>query len=786
MNRFLEHLVEKRWRYFIATLAVLLLTSTQLLHMAFNGNVNVMFDPDDPYFKQLEQLNEQYLESEYAIVLFEPASKNVFSADSIQAIQELTRRLWELPYTVRVDSLTNHQRLSVNGDNLEVSDLLPPDDVPRQQQIDSAREYALSDSQIAGRLVSPNQNATALFASVALPEDHLQAVLTIGQQLTQLQQDMEQRYPGSKVYINGDIAVEHALLKVTMDDILRVNPMVFTAIFILAGVFLRSFMAIASTLVVVIGSTGIAAGFHVMLGFEINPITMMASAVIMVLAVADSVHVLTVYHVFLSQQKETSPLQAMIVSLRKNIGPVFWTSITTAVGFLGMNFGDSPPFRDMGNMAAIGVVCAFICTFTLLPAVALSIPVKPRHNAFALANRMAALGRWAAQRNGAWLTGVLLGSLVLASFIPQLTINDDISEYFDPSLPMHDAIQFARQNTNGVQTIHYSLDSGQENGIHQPAFLHKVEKFSNWLRTQPEVSGVTSYADLLKRISQTMNGNNPAEYRIPDSKELNAQYLLLYEMSLQAGMDLTRDLTMDRSALKLTVNVKDSDNATMIQLEQRIDDWLQQQMPELHTRGTSQLLMFAHMGTNIIKSMMDGSLFTLIFISLFMIFALRSLKLGLLSMIPNLFPPLVIYGIWAILVGQVNHAAAMTFSICLGLVVDDTIHFISKYRTARLQGLTPRDAIEQTFVTSGTAILITSVTLSAGVLLLSLSNFTVNDTMSLMLTGIILTALLFDLFLLPALLLWADRNTPFYQQASKQHQQQSLEPEGGMKNASTN
>ena len=125
-------------------------------------------------------------------------------------------------------------------------------------------------------------------------------------------------------------------------------------------------------------------------------------------------------------------------------------------------------------------------------------------------------------------------------------------------------------------------------------------------------------------------------------------------------------------------------------------------------------------------------------------------------MIPNLFPPLVIYGLWALLVGEVNHAAAMTFSICLGLVVDDTIHFIGKYQSLRKDGYSPVAAIEQTYVLSGSAIFITSVTLITGIGLLSLSHFTVNDTMSLMLAGIISMALLFDLLLLAPLLLWFD------------------------------
>lgn len=751
----LNHLVDKRWHYFFATLVLLLVLSSQLLHMVFNGNVNVMFDEDDRYFQRLQQLDHEYAESNYLIVLFQPPGSSVYDAQAMQITRELTAALWQLPHTVRVDSITNYPKLRVDGDTLSVDDLVPDTNLLTDQQLNLIREYARNDQQIQGRLVSPNENATALFASITLPEDHLDSVLELSRQALLLKQDFEKRYPGSTLHLNGDIALENAMLQVTMDDILRVNPVVFGTIFILLGIFLRSIMAIAAAGAVVIASTGISAGIHVLLGFEMNPITMMAPAIIMVLAVADSIHVLTIYRIQCSEG--SAPVQAMQASLRKNLSPVFWTSVTTAVGFLGMNFGDSPPFRTMGNMAAIGVLFAFLSTFTVLPAVALLFPTRFANSTFTMAHLMRRMSHWVIGTSRSLLFIILGISVLLLMCIPNLKLNDDISEYFDPSLAIYDSIQFARNNTNGVQYILYSMDSGQENGVYQPEFLQKVEQFSGWLRSQPDVSGVSSYVDTLKKIHRSMNEDDAAYYAIPDNASLIAQYHLLYEMSLPPGMDLTRDLSHDHSALKLTVNVRDSDNQTLIDLEKRIEHWLDQHHPELSNQGSSQLLMFAHMGTNIIRSMVDGSLFTLIFVSLFMIIGLRSIKFGLLSIIPNLIPPIVVYGIWAITVGQVNHAAAMTFSICLGLVVDDTIHFISKYLGARRSGLSPNESVESSFVHSGSAIVITSITLTCGVLLLSLSNFTVNDTMSLMLAGIIMTALIFDLIFLPSLLLWADR-----------------------------
>jgi predicted RND superfamily exporter protein len=753
----LRHLIRHRLYYFIGTFLVLMTLSSQLLHMVFNGNVNVMFDEENTHFQRLKQLDQQYIESNYLIILFEPAEGSVYQRKSLKIVEELTEALWQLPFAVRVDSVSNHPRLEVSGDNLSVTNLVQNSLQLTDQQRQSIQRYARDDQQIQGRLVSPGENATALFATIALPEQHLEAVLQVSKQALLLKQDFEQRYPGSHLYLNGDIAIENAMLHVTMDDILRVNPIVFLTIFTLLGLFLRSVVAIAASAAVVVAATGISSGIHVLLGFEMNPITMMAPAIIMVLAVADSIHVLTVFRIYRMQGQ--TPEQAMLQSLQKNLSPIFWTSMTTAVGFMGMNFGDSPPFRTMGNMAAIGVLFAFIATFTVLPFVTLLFPSSNNHR-FTLTSSMRRLSQWVITSSRTLLIFILSVSVVLALCIPSMKLNDDISEYFDASLPIHDSIEFAKNNTNGVQYILYSMDSGTENGINDPEFLNSVDAFSYWLRQQTNVTGVSSYVDVLKKIHKTMNNDSDAFYAIPNSSELSAQYLLLYEMSLPPGMDLTRDITLDRSALKLTVNVRDSDNQTLMELEQRIDQWLASNHPQLRSQGSSQLLLFAHMGNNIIRSMVDGSLFTLVFITIFMIIALKSWKFGILSIIPNVLPPIIVYGLWAIFVGHVNHAAAMTFSICLGLVVDDSIHFISKYLSSRRENYSPEQALEHSFVTSGTAIVITSITLICGVLLLSLSNFTVNDTMSLMLSGIILTALLFDLFFLPVLLLLSEK-APF-------------------------
>lgn len=755
MIRIIEHLMRWRIRYAIFTALVLLLSSTQLAHMAFNGDINVMFDPEDPYRVRLQTLEETYQQSQFLLLVVEPANGAVFSHDSIEMLRDLTERAAGLPHAMRVDSVTRFPHVAVEQDTLVIDDALDVEGELTAEQLARLRALSLADDRVRGRLVSASEDVAALLVTLALPDNHLQGILAVKNAAKALREEMTARYPGTRIQFNGDVAIENAILDVTLDDMLRVNPLVFGTIFILTGILLRSLMAIAGTIAVVTTSVGITMGLLIRLGFDVNPISMMAPAIIMVLAVADSVHILTQYVLQLRQGK--APEAAMTRSLVHNARPVFWTSFTTAIGFLGMNFGDSPPFRDMGNMAAVGVLFAFICTYTVLPAVVLLFNPRRQPKPLALARFTEVLAAWVIRlpRAALWIALLVVGFLLVQTF--RLQVNDDLAHYFDESLEIQQSIQFTRQHVQGVEFIAYSLDAGGEGQVNDPVFLRKVDDFSRWLREQPEVVGVDSYVEVVKTLHQVMNQDDPAYFRLPERRDLIAQYLLLYEMALPEGMDLTRDISADRSSLRLVVNLVASENQSLLAIERRADAWLQQHYPELRSRPTSQLLMFAHLGTSIIYSMVDGSLFTLLFITGMMVFGLRSWRYGLLSMLPNVCPPIVVYGVWAMTVGEVNHAAAMTFSICLGLVVDDTIHLMSKYLDGRRDGLNAESAIHAALVSSGTAVVITSLTLIIGILLLSLSHFTVNDTMSLMLASIILAALVFDLVFLPMLLLACDR-----------------------------
>jgi predicted RND superfamily exporter protein len=314
-------------------------------------------------------------------------------------------------------------------------------------------------------------------------------------------------------------------------------------------------------------------------------------------------------------------------------------------------------------------------------------------------------------------------------------------------------------NLRGWDIIEYSLNSGEPGGIHKPEYLLTVEEFSQWYRKQPNVTFVSSITNTIKTLNQNMHGDDPSFYIIPESRELAAQYLLLYELSLPFGQDLNNRINVDKSATRVIVFLKSTTAKDQRAMDAKAREWLKGNAPPyMFTYGSGLSIIWAHISKRNIESMLGASFGALVLISAILILALRSFRLGIISLIPNLAPAFMSFGIWGMLVGQVGLGLSVIVSLTIGIVVDDTIHFLSKYLRARREGnMDPTHAVRYAFNTVGTALWVTTVALVAGFSVLMASGYNVNAQMGLLSAITISLALILDFFFLPALLLMMDR-----------------------------
>ena len=419
-------------------------------------------------------------------------------------------------------------------------------------------------------------------------------------------------------------------------------------------------------------------GFGGFFKIGLTPPSAQAPTIIMTLAIADSIHILV--SMLREMRKGMSKYDAIVESIRVNMAPVFLTSISTVIGFLTLNFSDVPPFNHLGNMTAVGVIGAFVFSVSFLPALMAFLPVKPRVSVEKEQNTyMDRLANFVILRRKPLLWATTAMVVVFAALIPLNVLDDRFVEYFDESTSFRTDTDFVADNLTGLYQAEFSLGAASSGGISEPEYLHKVEEFAQWLRTKPEVIHVNTFTDVMKRLNKNMHGDDASYYRVPESRELAAQFLLLYEMSLPNGLDLNNQINVDKSATRLTVTLQNISSSDMRALTEESQAWLQANAPEhMYSVGSGAAIMFSYVSGININSMLQGSILALIVISFLMIFALRSLKLGLLSFIPNLLPAVVAFGIWGIMSGVVNLGLSVVIGMTLGIVVDVSIHFLSK------------------------------------------------------------------------------------------------------------
>ena len=763
-DRYIDFVIGHPWRVLLLAVLVVLTAGSGGHFLEFTNDYRVFFSEDNPELKAFEAMQDIYTKTDNVLFVIAPKEDNVFDADTLALIAEMTDLSWQTPYSTRVDSVTNFQHTIADGDDLLVGDLV--DDVTglSAEDIARVRDVALNEPLLLRRLVSPSAHVTGINITIQLPGKSLTEVSEVAQFARELASKMETGYPGNRIYITGLAMMNNAFGESSQNDMATLVPMMFLTIIVVLGLLLSSFSATFVSVFMIFSTIIFAMGVMGWLGWRLTPASASAPTIIMTMAVADTVHLLVTF--IHNLRKGMAKPDAMRDSLRINFQPIFITSITTAIGFLSMNFSDVPPFHDLGNVVAIGVMFAFVLSVTILPAMMMLMPLRVKAQVEEHNGAMAAFASFVIDQRKSLLVVMGIVALSLMAFLPQNKLDDQLVEYFDESVDFRQATDFSSQNLSGIYTLQYSLEQGESGGVSDPDFLQSVDQFSQWLRTQPEVMHVQTISDTFKRLNKNMHGDDPAFYRLPESRELAAQYLLLYELSLPYGLDLNDQIDIDKGQTRLNITVENLHTEEMLALEKRVSTWLDQNLVDVRYTGSSPTLMFAHIGKRNVSSMLVGTTLALVLISFILVLALRSRRIGLISLAPNLIPAGMAFGLWGLMVGQVGMSLSVVAGMTLGIVVDDTVHFLSKYlRARREKGLDEKEAVRYAFNTVGVALWVTSLVLVMGFWVLSQSHFTLNSDMGAMAAITIAIALILDFLFLPPLLMKLEENQDGYQDA---------------------
>lgn len=722
----------------------------------FTPDYRVYFAPDNPELVAYDAMQQTYAGDDNIFIGIHTTEGDVFTPAILSLIEELTEQSWQIPHSQRVDSITNYQHIRAEEDEIVISSLVEYVDDLSEADIHRIRTIALSESVLQGKLLSEDGKTTGIFVTLNFPgTDHREHVPETINYVRDMMAKIEPAYPDLKFVLSGTAVISYALDEMTVQDLSQLGPILFVILLALIWGLLRSFKySLVIGLVIALSAIG-AMGLAAATGITLTTASVIAPVIILTLAVADAVH-------FIASVRESGQVgvNAVARALEVNFKPITLTSLTTLIGFLSLNFSASPPFRDLGNISAMGVGLAWMISVTLVPALCSLVKVKSAQVSLFQNWDWDKFADMVIVRRKVILALSGLSALICLALVPLNRLDDRVVEWFGPSTQIRQDVDFLTETLTGPYRMDFSLYVQEGEAISSPAYMRDVDAFASWLRGQPGVLHVDALSDVMRRLNRAMNAGNDAYFNLPDSNEAGAQYLLLYEMSLPYGLDLTTQMTFDKTASRVTATLANVSSAETRALKARAEEWVRQNLQHAtSSQGTGTMVMFAFVSKHTINSMLYGTGLAFVLISATLLITLKSVRLGILSLVPNILPVLVTFGLWALTVGQIGVVASSIAATTLGLVVDDTVHFLAKYHKGRYRHrLSVHDGIRLAFRQTGPAMLTTTIVLVAGFSVLMLSDFLINWQMGVLTAVTVAVALALDFLLLPTLLMLFDKD----------------------------
>lgn len=698
------------------------------------------------------------------VVAFE--AKDMFTPHRLAMIDSLTEILAEDVYGIdEVISLTNAEIVWGEGDELIIEEIVPK--IPIDQvEADQIKRRVMAESIICNKLISEDGTVTAIILQT---DSHQNGFEFRERVLNELDQKLA-NFPGIKFYISGIAYFRNGYANMMQRDLkifvplgLLINLLVFLWLFrTVQGVFLP-------ILTVLIGGVWSLACMYLM-GISFNAMTHILPVLLLIVGVADSIHILSKYYQEIAKKRNTTPLpqnfsdvrrQIIYPSLKETVRSVgeatFLTSLTTAIGFATLYTANIILVREYAVISALGVMLVFAASILFLP-LALNYFNPPPEQKLKVAtggmvHHFLIKIDQIAQKYPRLI--LIICAIILITFgygVTQIEVNSYAYEEVGPGNPIYDNLKFVETNLSGTLPFEMTIDTGIENGFQNPETLHRIEKLQQYIESFPEIQNSISLATLIKELHQALNEENKAFYTIPDNEKAVAELIFLYELS--GGEELDDVVTFDRSKGRVSSLILDCGSARTNEILEDINQYAQQLfLPSEKFIITGTIPIVVKVNHFFSIDILRGLLIAFLLISIIMAILFRSPKIVFASLIPNLIPIIIIAGLMGFAGIRLRPVTAITFSIAFGIAVDDTIHFLAKFRQATTGGADLSTAIHQTIMTTGKAMIFTSIILFIGFIVLLTSSFSGTSTFGLLTAITLIVALIADLLVLPALIL---------------------------------
>ncbi len=783
------------YRNRIKTIVIMLVLTaamvSQIPKISIDTSMEGFLRPDDPTLLAYNNFRDQFGRDEVIIIAIK--SPNIFSQKFLEMIQRLHEELEEkVPYIDDITSIVNARNTRGEADELIVEDLL--EHWPQNNtEMEALKKRVLTNPLYKNLLISEDATFTTIiikthsYSSLGQDVDVLEGFeedaeevagakskaaaqrtyLTDKEnsQVVNAARQVSEKYNASdfQIYMAGSPVVTHFLKRSMMSDMRKFMGLAIAAVAILLFVMFRRISGVFLPLVIVVLSLLSTIGIMALAGVAIKVPTQILPSFLLAVGVGTSVHILAIFYQRFQQTNDKE--EAIAYALGHSGLAVVMTNVTTASGLLSFSTSEVAPVADLGLFAGIGVLLTFVNTLVLLPAVLAIVPVAERaqnrnqsKNTF-MDRFLSGISHFSTAHPVSILSVsfLVVGLSIFAAL--QIRFSHDVLRWFPENNQIRQATEKIDHELRGSLNLEVIIDTGRENGLYEPALLNRIDKATAYIESLELedlfVGKAWSLSTILKEINQALNENRPDYYAIPQNRDLVAQEFLLFENS---GSDDLEDVVDSQfSKARFTIKGPFKDAVKYDRFIDTVSSYFDDNFPEETITLTGMMALLSRTISHAIISMARSYGIALVVITVLMIILIGRIRIGLLSMIPNLAPILLMLGVIGATPFKMDLFTMMVASIAIGLAVDDTIHFMHNFRRYYEQSGDPKQAVYETLNTTGRAMLVTTIALSIGFFIFVFASMNNLFAFGLLTAFTILMALVADYLVAPALMVLVNR-----------------------------
>lgn len=752
MKKFINFTIHFKWAIALLIPLITIILGYQFKNIEFDGSYRIWFGENSKTLKQYDSFRAVFGNDDSIIIIFSDEN-GVMNKKALGVIDRLTEKLWQTKFIARVDSLTNYQYVHVaedDPDEILIENFIQDIESLSKEQLQEKKEIALKEDLLINRIISGDTKTTMIIGRLVPKAGSTFGASRTIKGLVEGYIKEESEKTGYEFQLAGGPVVNMTFSTLGKHDAVTFTPMALLIAMILLWIILKKPSGMFLSILVVIFTFIIVLAVQVLLGYKLNNFTANMPIFVIAIGIADAMHLYWIY--LIGRRKGMQNYEAIHYSVNKNFLPIFLTSATTAVGFASLAISVVVPVETLGIATATAAILAFSITIVFVPAMLAIINPKIKVSEVEVdEEKQNKLAKKYAQFIINNDTKIILASIIIFGAIglgiTKVKVDSNTVRYFTQDVPFRQTVQYIESKLTGPMAYEIVVDSKVQDGIKNPEFMKMVEKFSTEFKDKyPDVRHTSSLVDVVKKFNEVMSQNK----EIPDTQELIAQYLLLYSLSLPQGMEINDKMDVDERFLRLSASMNIVNTSLDLEMIAWAEKWWENTPYTAQVNG--QTIMFAHMQHDVTDTLVQSIILAISVVSIMMLFIFKSIRMIPLFIIPNVLPIVLVIGVMGWLGMSIDIGVAISGAIIIGVAVDDTIHFLIKYKEARLKGYNFKDSLTYIMQYAGSAIIFTTIILSLAFVVFSFSQFVPNVNFGVVTAIALVIAVIVDLFMLPAIL----------------------------------